>query len=202
MNRLVPTRKIDKHTFEMSGYLVHMGTPVVRGGISLKEGVPAEPKQWLRVSSSRLRLSVNAMMMATNGVSLWAGSPCLRFWGVDLDRLIQDGDGSELRKDYPIRIEGGELNHFTGYNAADNGGAATQKISECITRTQLSAHEARIEIEGCLETEGIQDLGDNGARHIVPYFNLLLLIPMELALIETRFSHSLLDRAYDAASAT
>ncbi|WP_296583169.1 hypothetical protein [Xanthobacter sp.] len=199
MNRLTPLRKIGQHTFDMGDYLVDMGNAVVRGGFSLKDGVAPEPTRWLRASSQRLHLSVDVMRVEPDTVSVDWGPPSFEFWGSDLGQLIREASYPELKKRFPIHIEGGKLSHVNGYNAADNGGAATQTITSCLSRSQLTADGVRLEIEGELETENIPDLGDHGAQYIVPYFSLLLLIPLELALIESHFSHPLLELAYDAA---
>ena len=199
VNRLRPLRKIGQHTFDMGDYLVDQGSAVVRGGFSLKDGVAPEPTRWLRASTQRLRLSVDVMRIEPNAVSVDWGPPRFELWGSDLGQLIRDASAPELKKRYPVRIEGGEVSHINGYNAADNGGAATQTIKSCLSRSQLTTDGVRIDIEGELETENIPDLGDHGAQYIVPFFSLLLLIPLELALIESRFSHPLLERAYDAA---
>lgn len=199
VNRLTPLRKIGQHAFDMGDYLVDLGHPIVRGGFSLKDGIAPEPARWLRASSQRLHLSVDVMRVEPDVVSVDWGPPSFEFWGSDLGQLIRDASAPELKKRYPVRIEGGEVSHINGYNAADNGGAATQTIKSCLTRSQLTAYGVRIEIEGELETENIPDLGDGGAQYIVPFFNLLLLIPLELALIESHFSNPLLERAYDAA---
>lgn len=183
----------------MGDYLVDEGNAVVRGGFSLKDGVAPEPTWWLRASNRRLHLSVDVMRVEPNAVSVDWGPPRFEFWGSDLGQLIRDATHPELKTRYPVRIEGGKVSHINGYNAADNGGAATQTIKSCLSRSQLTADGVRIEIEGELETENIPDLGDHGAQYIVPFFSLLLLIPLELALIESRFSHPLLERAFDDA---
>lgn len=208
VNRLTPLRKIDQRTFEMNGYLVHEGDPVVRGGRSIKKEVAAEPSEWLKVSSpmhpslkdsQQRRFWVETMAASSSFTMIYPSVPFFEFRGVELAQLIKDGVGGEYSKCLPFHIEGGSIKYFRGYSAADNGGEATQEINQCVSRSQFSANGVRIEIEGNLQTEGIRDLGDNGARYIVPYFSLLLLIPLEVALVETRFFPPLLERAFDAA---
>lgn len=199
VNRLTPIRKIGPYTFEMPGYFIETGSPLVRGGLSFREGVPAEPTMWLQLGTGRLRLSVREVNPPpATSLFIAPDRPAFEFWGSDLRELILDGARLDARR-FPIRIEGGEVRHIQGYVAVDNGGAATQPITECISRTTVSPAEVRIEIEGYLATEGITDLGDAGGRYIVPYFNIVILVPMELALVETRLSPALLQIAADAA---
>ncbi len=186
----------------MGDYLVDQGNAVVRGGFSLKGGIAPEPTRWLRARSQRLRLVVGPVRVEPDGVRVDAVAPSFEFWGSDLGQLIEDATYPELKKRYPVRIEGGEVSHFRGYSAADNAGEATQTIKSCLSRSQLTVDGVRIEIEGELETEKIPNLGFSGAQCIVPFFSLLLLIPLELALIESHFSHPLLERASDAARST
>jgi hypothetical protein len=199
VNRLKPLRKIGPSAFDMGDYLVYEGNAVVRGGFSLKVGIAPEPTRWLRASAQRLHLFVDLMRVEPNAVSVDWGPPRFEFRGAGLGQLIRDATHPELKNRFPTRIEGGQASHINGYNAADNGGAATQTLKSCLSRSQLTGDGVRIEIEGELETENIPNLGDSGAQYIVPFFSLLLLIPLELALIESHFSQPLLELAYDAA---